>query len=70
MQDQLIAGRLYPGYQIAGIKLTRHYDREAYTHAMNYPIQSSAWEVLTLAILMYEKSGLVQKIDCFATVTQ
>jgi len=33
------------------IKLTRHYDKEVYTHAMNYPIQSSAWEVLALAIL-------------------
>jgi DNA polymerase-1 len=37
------------------IKLTRHYDFEVYTHAMNYPIQSSAWEVLALAILYVDK---------------
>jgi DNA polymerase-1 len=32
------------------VKLTRHYDREVYTHAMNFPVQSGAWEVLALAI--------------------
>lgn len=37
------------------IKLTRHYDFDVYTHAMNYPIQSSAWEVLALAILYVDK---------------
>jgi DNA polymerase-1 len=37
------------------IKLTRHYDRDVYTHAMNYPIQSSAWEVLALAILYIDR---------------
>jgi DNA polymerase I-like protein with 3'-5' exonuclease and polymerase domains len=31
--------------------LTRLYDREVYTHAMNYPVQSGAWEVLALAIV-------------------
>jgi DNA polymerase I len=33
------------------VKLTRHYDDKVYTHAMNFPIQSSAWEVLALSIL-------------------
>ena len=33
------------------VRLTRHYDQDVYTHAMNFPIQSSAWEVLALAIL-------------------
>jgi DNA polymerase-1 len=33
------------------IRLTRHYDFPVYTHAMNFPVQSGAWEVLALAIL-------------------
>jgi DNA polymerase I-like protein with 3'-5' exonuclease and polymerase domains len=33
------------------IKLTRHYDDRVYTHAMNFPVQSGAWEVLALAIV-------------------
>ena len=33
------------------IKLTRHYDDRVYTHAMNYPVQSGAWEVLAMAIV-------------------
>ena len=32
-------------------QLTRHYDDRVYTHAMNYPVQSGAWEVLALAII-------------------
>lgn len=32
-------------------KLTRHYRDRVYTHAMNYPIQSGAWEILALAIV-------------------
>lgn len=32
------------------IKLTRHYDDRVYTHAMNFPVQSGAWEVLALAM--------------------
>ena len=32
-------------------KLRRYYTDEAYTHAMNFPIQSSAWEVLASAML-------------------
>ena len=37
------------------VRLTRHYDRDVYTHAMNFPIQSSAWEVLALAILYIDQ---------------
>lgn len=33
------------------IKLTRHYDDRVYTHAMNFPVQSGAWEVLALAMV-------------------
>jgi len=32
------------------VKLTRHYDERVYTHAMNFPVQSGAWEVLALAM--------------------
>ena len=35
--------------------LTRHYDGDVYTHAMNFPIQSSAWEVLALAIIYVDQ---------------
>lgn len=35
--------------------LRRYYDQEVYTHAMNFPIQSSAWEVLALAIIETDK---------------
>ena len=49
------ATNLYESSQSHLIKLTRHYDKEVYTHAMNYPIQSSAWEVLALAILYVDK---------------
>jgi len=37
------------------IRLTRHYDEGVYTHAMNYPVQSGAWEVLALAIVYIDK---------------
>lgn len=37
------------------VKLTRHYDDRVYTHAMNYPIQSGAWEVLALAIIYIDE---------------
>lgn len=32
-------------------KLRRYYEIETYTHAMNFPIQSSAWEILVCAML-------------------
>jgi DNA polymerase-1 len=46
---------LYEASESNLIKLTRHYDFKVYTHAMNYPIQSSAWEVLALAILYVDQ---------------
>ena len=49
------ATNLYESSESSLIKLTRHYDREVYTHAMNFPIQSSAWEVLALAILYVDE---------------
>jgi DNA polymerase-1 len=49
------ATNLYESSESNLIKLTRHYDREVYTHAMNFPIQSSAWEVLALAILYVDQ---------------
>lgn len=54
-QSIVEAANLYESSQSNLIKLTRHYDKEVYTHAMNYPIQSSAWEVLALAILYVDK---------------
>ena len=50
-QDIVETTNLYESSESNLIRLTRHYDKEVYTHAMNYPIQSSAWEVLALAIL-------------------
>jgi DNA polymerase I-like protein with 3'-5' exonuclease and polymerase domains len=49
------ATNLYESSESNLIKLTRHYDKDVYTHAINYPIQSSAWEVLALAILYVDK---------------
>lgn len=37
------------------IKLTRHYDKRVYTHAMNFPVQSGAWEILALAIIYIDE---------------
>jgi DNA polymerase-1 len=37
------------------IKLTRHYDKRVYTHAINFPVQSGAWEVLALAIIYIDQ---------------
>jgi DNA polymerase-1 len=54
-QDIVEATNLYDSSKSNLIKLTRHYDKDVYTHAMNYPIQSSAWEVLALAILYVDK---------------
>ena len=51
-QQEAVADANAFGYsESPHIKLTRHYDQEVYTHAMNYPVQSGAWEVLALAIL-------------------
>lgn len=45
------------------VQLTRHYDHDVYTHAMNYPIQSSAWEVLALAIKYIDQTDPHIKIS-------
>ena len=51
-QQEAVANANAYGYsQSPYIKLTRHYDDRVYTHAMNYPVQSGAWEVLALAIV-------------------
>ena len=49
-------------------KLRRHYDRkdhfrngqysDIYTHAMNFPVQSTAWEILALAILYIDEHAI------------
>lgn len=49
------ATNLYESSESSLIQLTRHYDKKVYTHAMNYPIQSSAWEVLALAIMYIDE---------------
>lgn len=54
-QEIVEATNLYESSESHLIKLTRHYDQDVYTHAMNYPIQSSAWEVLALAILYVDE---------------
>jgi len=54
-QDIVKTTNLHESSKSNLIKLTRHYDEDVYTHAMNYPIQSSAWEVLALAILYVDK---------------
>jgi DNA polymerase I len=54
-RDIVAATNLYETSESNLIRLTRHYDTNVYTHAMNYPIQSSAWEVLALAILYVDK---------------
>jgi DNA polymerase I len=54
-QSIVESANLYEFSQSNLIKLTRHYDKNVYTHAMNYPIQSSAWEVLALAILYVDE---------------
>ncbi len=49
------ATNLYESSRSHFVQLTRHYDKPVYTHAMNFPIQSSAWEVLALAILYVDE---------------
>lgn len=51
-QKEIVTDANASGYSESPyIKLTRHYDGRVYTHAMNFPIQSGAWEVLALAII-------------------
>jgi DNA polymerase-1 len=54
-QEIVESTNLYESSRSNFIKLTRHYDKDVYTHAMNFPIQSSAWEVLALAILYVDE---------------
>jgi DNA polymerase-1 len=51
-QQEAVADANAYGYSESPyIKLTRHYDDRVYAHAMNFPVQSGAWEVLALAII-------------------
>jgi DNA polymerase-1 len=36
-------------------RLRRHFSNDVYTHAMNHPVQSTAWEILALAIIEMDK---------------
>lgn len=36
-------------------RLRRHFSDDVYTHAMNHPVQSTAWEILALAIIEMDK---------------
>lgn len=51
-QQEAVADANACGYSESPyVKLTRHYDDRVYTLAMNYPVQSGAWEVLAFAIV-------------------
>jgi DNA polymerase I-like protein with 3'-5' exonuclease and polymerase domains len=51
-QQEAVADANACGYSESPfIKLTRHYEDRVYTHAMNFPVQSGAWEVLALAMI-------------------
>lgn len=55
-QREIVAETNACGYsESRHVRLTRHYDEDVYTHAMNFPIQSSAWEVLALAIIYVDQ---------------
>lgn len=55
-QREIVAETNARGYSESRyVHLTRHYDRDVYTHAMNFPIQSSAWEVLALALVQVDR---------------
>lgn len=55
-QREIVAQSNRRGYSESPyVKLTRHYDRDVYTHAMNFPVQSGAWEVLALAIIYIDQ---------------
>ena len=55
-QREIVAETNARGYsESRHVRLTRHYDEDVYTHAMNFPIQSSAWEVLALAIIYVDQ---------------
>ena len=54
-QEAVASANAYSYSESPYIKLTRHYDDKVYTQAMNFPVQSGAWEVLALAILYIDK---------------
>jgi DNA polymerase I len=55
-QREIVEETRYQRYsESPHIKLTRHYDKPVYTHAMNFPVQSGAWEILALAILYIDE---------------
>jgi DNA polymerase I-like protein with 3'-5' exonuclease and polymerase domains len=55
-QQEVVAEANAYGYSESPFtKLTRHYDDRVYTHAMNFPVQSGAWEVLALAIIHIDR---------------
>ena len=54
-QQEAVADANAYGYSESPyIRLTRHYGDRVYTHAMNFPVQSGAWEVLALAIIFID----------------
>jgi DNA polymerase I len=58
-QREIVAETNARGYsESRHVRLTRHYDKNVYTHAMNYPIQSSACEVLALAIIYLDEHAI------------
>lgn len=55
-QQEAVANANACGYsESPHIRLTRHYDKRVYTHAINFPVQSGAWEVLALAIIYIDQ---------------
>ena len=45
-------------------RLRRHFSDDVYTHAMNHPVQSTAWEILALAIIDMDK---LMPVGCVIT---
>jgi DNA polymerase-1 len=55
-QQEIVAETNFQHYsESPHMKLTRHYGKRVYTHAMNFPVQSGAWEVLALAIIYIDQ---------------
>jgi DNA polymerase-1 len=51
-QQRMVADTNLLGYSESHhFKLRRHYSKEVYTHAMNFPVQSTAAEILMVAML-------------------
>lgn len=54
-QEAVADANAYGSSESPYIKLTRHYEDRVYTHAMNFPVQSGAWEVLALAMIYIDE---------------